>query len=507
MARLLEEFPPVATEQWEAAISKDLKGADYEKRLVWQTDEGIAVKPYYRREDLPAGIDGIPGEFPYARGTRPTSDWRICEEIDASDPVAANHAAVEAATAGAEEIVFVNAHAADAEQLGAGLNVPYRVDAFAVDATQFRGATAVQEVAFSVAAGIDEIAKDTSRTITFRVAIGSSFFFQIAKLRALRMLWARVVESFGGSREAAKAVIYARTSHWNETIYDPYVNVLRSTTEAMSAAVGGCDSLTVGPHDECFRIPDATSRRLARNTQLILKKEALLDKVADPAGGSYFVEVLTESLAREAWKLVQNIEAEGGFAKASSFIAEELETSKAAKRTAVAARRRVLVGTNQYPNLNEHALPVLERVEPDRAAEAFEAIRLRTERFAAGGGRAPKILLAEIGDVKMRKARSGFALNLFGCAGFDVVVETFDSVEAIAAHPADAIVLCSSDNAYLRLASELIPKLRGVPVIIAGYPKDAVEPLKQAGVADFVHVRSNAVEVLTNWQDRLGVKG
>jgi methylmalonyl-CoA mutase len=514
MPKLLEEFPPVPTAEWEAAIRADLNGADYAQRLVWQSPEGIAVQPFYRREDLEgiANLDLPPDEFPYTRGTRPGNNWRIAEEIDASDRAEANRLAREAETGGAEEIVFLNARPRDAQTLGAGLRIPFRITGPAIDATQFRGATAVQQLAFSIAAGIDELARrlgrgasvdEAARSVEFRIGIGANFFFEIAKLRTLRMLWARVVESFGGSREAARAVVYARTSCWNKTVYDPYVNVLRATTEAMSAALGGCDSLAVAPHDEPYREPDRASLRLARNTQLMLKKEALLDRVADPAGGSYYVEVLTDSLAREAWRLMQRVEAAGGFAKASAFISAEIEKSKEADTADVASRRRVLVGTNEYPNPEERMLPSIGRLQPDRAAEAFETIRLRTERDALAAGHTPEILAAEFGDPKMRRARSVFVRNLFGCGGFRVVVRLFDTAEAIAAAGADAIVLCTSDDACLPLVTRLIPLLYGTPVIVAGPPNRVLE---LAGVDDFVHARSNVVEVLERWQERLGVR-
>jgi methylmalonyl-CoA mutase len=355
----------------------------------------------------------------------------------------------------------------------------------------------------------------------FAFASGSNFFFEIAKLRAARMLWARAVEAFQPANpDAAQARIHVRTSHWNKTIYDPYVNVLRTTTEAISAAMGGCDSLAVEPFDETFRYPDEQSRRLARNTHLILKHEALLDRCVDPAGGSYYVEVLTGSIARESWKLMQEIEAAGGFRKAwdSGLIPGYLAKSRAAKEAAVSSRKRAILGTNQYPNRNERMLEKIVRKPEDmirpRAAEVFEAIRLRTERHAAKTGSTPLVLLLEMGDLKMRKARSGFVANFFGCAGFGiktVVAKDVDAgLAAVAEHKPGILALCSSDEEYPALAGPLCSKLRdsgsSVPVIIAGYPKDAVEALTAAGVADFVHVRSNAAQVLAAWQTKLGVE-
>jgi methylmalonyl-CoA mutase len=575
---LLHEFPPVSTQAWEDVIAKDLKGADYAKKLVWQTEEGLAVKPYYRAENIVGleYLDAAPGNFPFVRGDRAAADWRIREEIEALDPAEANRAACAAVVAGAEEIAFLQVQIAGAPDLtvllahlqeipvhfqGAGealirlllgrkpnsrvstgwdpfKNLDFAAEViakspatfvpFTISGSEFEesGATSVQEVGFTLAAGIDFLAEMQSRkadinraaaSVTFSFAIGSNYFFQIAKLRAFRLLWARAVESFGGTRESAKARIHARTSRWNETVYDPHVNILRGTTETMSAALGGADSISVAPFDECYKAPDEASRRLARNTQILLKQEALLSRVADPGGGSYCLEVITDFIAREGWKTMQAIEAAGGFRKAlaDGQIQRAVEQSLAAKEKAVASRRRIFTGTNQHSNLSEKAL---ERIDESRlnkgvhrGAEAYEQLRLRTERHAAAGGRVPHVLLAEIGDIKMRAARSNFAANFFGCAGFDIVTRRFDNVSEIEAAASDAelVVLCSSDPEYLPLAVDLIARLkaagRKTSVIVAGYP-DSVEQLKAAGVADFVHVRSNPIEVLTKWQGQLGVK-
>jgi methylmalonyl-CoA mutase len=577
--KLLQEFPPVSTQSWEEVITKDLKGADYAKRLIWQSEDGLAVKPYYRAEDI-AGLeylDAAPGNFPYARSDRSTGDWRIREEIDAVDPAKANQAALTAVVAGAEEIAFRDVRVKSVSDLATLLanlqeipvhfqnadeslirlligrliegqkpspvamstdwdpltNVDFAAEVVAGapsalvpftihgDGFEESGATAVEEVGFTLAAAIDFLAEMQSRnvdinraaaSIAFSFAIGANYFFQIAKLRAFRLLWARAVESFGGTRESAKARIHARTSRWNETIYDPHVNILRGTTEAMSAVLGSADSISVAPFDECYKAPDDASRRLARNTQILLKQEALLSRVADPGGGSYCIEVITDFIAREGWKAMQAIEAAGGYRKAQAQITRALEQSLAAREKAVLSRRRIFTGTNQHANLSEKALDridVSRLAGEKRGAQMYEELRLRTERHAAQTGKSPRVLLAEIGDVKMRSARSGFAANFFGCAGFTIVTKRFDGTAEIAASDADLIVLCSSDPEYPALAAELIAKLKALghktPVIVAGYP-DSAEQLKAAGVADFVHIRSNPIEVLTKWQQQLGIK-
>jgi methylmalonyl-CoA mutase len=394
---------------------------------------------------------------------------------------------------------------------------------FTIHGTAFReaGATAIEEIGFALAAGVDFLAAlqehgvDLDRaaaTLEFSFAVDSNYFFEIAKLRAFRMIWARAAESFGGIRAGARIV--ARTSRWNKTVYDPHVNILRATTEAMAAVLGGADTVTVAPFDACYKAPEEASRRLARNTQLLLKHEAWLGRVADAGGGSYALESITDFLAREGWKVMQDIEARGGFRKAQAegAIAQILQRGLAAREKAVALRKRVLVGTNQYANPAERALDRAgdQRMKADlRGARAYEELRLRTERHAAAGGKTPRVLLAEIGDVKMRAARSNFAANFFACAGFTVQSRKFKKAEEIAAVETDLIVLCSADAEYAALAANLMPKLKALgrttPVIVAGNPESA-EALRAAGIADLVHVRSHPLEFLTSWQERLGIE-
>ncbi len=576
--RLLEEFAPVSTAEWEAAIARDLNGADYQKRLMWRSDDGLAMKPYYRAEDLKdlACVDAAPGEFPFRRGARKTGDWRIREEVDAEEVDAANREACAAVAAGAEEIAFSGAliesrsdlkallrnldeiplhfahadamlmrllldefraggHAARistgcdapasvgfaAEAIGAAPQgfVPFSIRG---DAFEEEGGTVAEEIGMTLAAGVDFLAAMQDRdvdagraaaAIEFDFAIGSNYLFQIAKLRAFRLLWARVVEGFGGAQSEARATIAARSSRWNTTIYDPHVNILRATTEAMAAVMGGADSVMVAAFDASHRRPNDTSRRLARNTQLLLKHEANLGRAADPAGGSYAMEAFTDLLANNGWKIMQEIEARGGYrkAKADGAIAEVLKRSLAAREKAVAQRRRVFVGTNQFANAAERALGRCDAgrmFETKRGTQAYEEMRLRTERHAAAGGSLPHVLLAEIGDAKMRAARSNFGANFFACAGIGTMPRRFRKASEIAAAEADLIVLCSSDREYGPIVAELMAKLkaagRTTPVIVAGNPEDAAA-LLEAGIADFVHVRSNPLEALTRWQERLGI--
>jgi methylmalonyl-CoA mutase len=270
-------------------------------------------------------------------------------------------------------------------------------------------------------------------------------------------------------------VIWSRTAMANKSLYDPSANLIRCTTEAMSAVLGGCNVLVV----DAARFPAHLADSLVR----ILSEESHFEEVSDPGGGSYYIETLTASIAAEAWKVC-----ESGLATKDAAIA----SARAAKEKNVAQRKRTLVGVNNYPDLSEvlpadAALPA----SPWRMAEPFEAIRKKVEK----SGKRPRVLLLLRCDMKMRMARANFCQNLFGCAGFDVhASETLE--------PADLVVLCSSDAEYVAMAKEICAKTKA-PVVVAGNPIEQIETLKSLGVKDFVYVGVNAVEVLSRWQGAL----
>jgi methylmalonyl-CoA mutase len=466
---LTRDFPPVSAEAWEAAIARDLKGGDYEKKLVWRTEEGLGVRPYYRKEALAGLGDQLrtsPGHYPFVRGSG--RGWEIAQN---------------------------------------GKPGPKAVRA---DLLHEAGAHAVQELGYAIAAGVERLTALTATLpvdtvapqIEFVFAVGPSYFIEIAKLRAARILWALAVDAFGPrDNGACRMRLHVRTPQRNKSAYDRYTNLLRVTTEAAAAVVGGCDQLKVEPF--------AFDAHLALNVQRILKEEAHLDAVADPAGGSYYIEALTDALAREAWKLFQQVEAQGGYVKAlaSGAIEKALAQTRTARGKAYSARRRALVGVNNFPSVAEKT-PEAKFPAPDsaatlpqiRIAEPFEQIRRRTTEHARATGRYPKVLLLKRGDVKMKGARSNFCFNFFGCTGFDMV-----EAEEYAGTDADLIILCSSDPEYLAFAQEVCAGVK-VPVLVAGNPKDQIELLQSAGVRGFIHVFSDLIQTLTQWQDKLGMR-
>lgn len=620
--KLFEEFRPVATSEYEEKILKDLKGADYEKRLVWRTGEGFNARPYYRREDIGKmdHLDSYPGNFPFVRGKKVhDNNWFVRQEMKVTDLEKANEKALDILMKGIDslgfkldpekeytredldvllknifaEIVEINfngsAHAlalmenhyenlqhynrefskvhgsinydplgrlitkgkwfesetGDFETCKKLIEIAAHLPHFkviGVNGVNFHeaGSSTVEELAFSLSAGVEYLTRltemglsinDVAPNIKFSFGISSNYFMEIAKFRAARWLWAKIVKSYGPSRdEIGQMNIHAITSGKNMTLYDPYVNLLRSTTESMSSIIAGIDSLTVRPFNEVMGEDGEFAERIARNQQLLLKEESYLDKVVDPSAGSYYIEALTDSIAREAWKLFLETEEKGGFIQAvrSSFIQDRISKSAGEKLRAVATRKYYILGTNQYPNFSEtidtddprKLLGVKEEPEntefrtihPVRISVGFEELRLRTDQYAKNNKR-PVAFMFTYGNLAMRIARSQFSRNFFSCAGYDVIDNlgfktTDEGVKACLDSKPEIVVICSSDEEYPDIVPEIVEKLNDkTHLVLAGYPKDSVEKLKEAGMKHFIHTRSNVLETLTGFHELLGIPG
>jgi len=601
---LFQEFPPVTTEQWEEVIIKDLKGADYQKRLVWRTDEGFQVQPYYRAEDLHSlnYLEALPNQFPYTRGFKTKdNNWKIVQEITEKDPEKANKIALKALTKGADTVSFCTKNITSYQNLKSLLQnidlekkgiqfrcatsyielmkwfVQYNDEqkfdkakvngsidfdaiiyalkkgkfyrdtetdlrevvellALTSDFPNFKivnvnglamhnaGATIVQELGYALSVANEYLAFATEKGIAsekvaskmqFTLSVGSNYFMEIAKLRAVRLLWTTLIEQYHPACDCAyRLTLNTVASSWNKTLYDPYVNMLRSTTEAMSAALGGADSIALKPFDIAYKQEDEFSSRISRNTQIILKEESYFDKVVDPAAGSYYIENLTHAIIENAWKLFQDTENEGGFIASmeTGKIKNDIEQSAQKRDMDIATRKYILLGTNQYPNINESMLDKIEELKSCdseglrsyRGAAAFEALRLQTEVFTKQHHR-PKVFLLKIGNLAMRQARGGFITNFFGCAGYEIFDNAgFASAQegvqtALDAKP-DLIVICSSDEEYATLGVEITQQIKKntkkIPVLIAGNPTEYIDILNKAGVDDYIHVKNNVLEKL-----------
>lgn len=607
---LFEDFPPVSTKEWEDKIQVDLKGADYEKRLIWKSPGGLKIKPYYRAEDLEnlPHTKVLPGESPYVRGKKiKYNDWIIRQDFETTDPTEANKFALQAIEKGVDAVGF-NATEVTAEaemktllngidpettqiHLVHGKSYPELLDyliavtgskkstgslnfdplgyfvlynkfygskegnfqeaktviekaksklpgffVLGVNGQHYHnaGASAVQELAFALAQGNEYLVRltdeglsvdDIAPRMQFSFGTGSNYFLEIAKLRVARMLWARIVKQYQPANgDSEKMQIHAYTSNWNKTLYDPYVNLLRTTTEAMSGSIGGADSITVEPFDNTYKRPDEFSYRMARNQQIILKTEAYFNKVADPAAGSYYVENLCDSIAKAAWDLFLEIEDKGGFIRYASngLIRSEVEEVCQKRDMDIAMRKQVFVGTNKYPNTGERKL---DKVEPRaklsdlsglrqyRGTQAFEALRMAVENHANKGFEIPRVFMFTYGDPVMRKARASFASNFFGVAGYKIIdnlgfPDIESGVKAAIKSGAEIVVLCSSDPEYTEMApaaSQIKQQSPGTQVVVAGNPKEAMDELNQAGVDHYVHVRTNVLESLTRYNELLEI--
>ncbi len=616
--KLFSDFLPVSTEKWMEKITADLKGADFEKKLVWKTNEGFKVKPFYRQEDLQnlKTTEGLPGEFPYLRGTKKDNTWFVRQDIKVDNAKDANAKALDVLMKGVDSIGFtikakdlsadyietlLNEICAECVELNfstcqghtvelAKLLVAYYqkkgydltklqgsvnydpmnkmmkkgkdVSDFVATAKELietlaplslyrcinvnaltlnnAGAYISQELGYALAWGNEYLGKltdaglsvdEVAKRIKFNFGISSNYFMEIAKFRAGRMLWADIVKQYNPTCDCAcKMKAHAETSTFNLTLFDAHVNLLRTQTEAMSAALAGVDSMTVTPFNKTYETPDDFSERIARNQQLLLKEESHFDKVVDPAAGSYYIENLTVAIAQQAWNIFLKVEEEGGFLSAvkEGCVQNDINESGKARHIAVSKRKEILLGTNQYPNFNELSngkRPVeqkcccgggdkeqscektIETLNFDRAASEFEALRLQTE----ASGKRPKAFMLTIGNLAMRQARAQFSCNFLACAGYQVIdnlgfptVE--EGVEAAMKAGADIVVLCSSDDEYAEYA---VPAFKAVGdraiFIVAGAP-ECMEDLKAAGIEHFIHVRVNVLDTLKEFNAKLGIK-
>lgn len=618
--KLFTEFPPVTTEQWEEVINKDLKGADYDKKLVWKTQEGFSVRPYYRAENLSEipFLDSEPGQFPYVRGTKNDNEWLIRQDYCLCEgPAKANELALDGLMKGVGSIGFkidgkkgltdaemetllkgiaisaveinftgccpgktfpliesflkvaaaqgvkkedirasfdfsplhnltVKGHICDdafdklANCVKAVKDYP-QIRVINVEAYDFNnaGSSISQELGYGMAVASEYMAaltdrgleaEEVAKRIKFTFAISGNYFFEIAKFRAARVMWANIVKAFGVEcPEAQKIQSHAVTSEWNQTVYDSYVNMLRDTTETMSAAIAGVHSIEVLPFDYAYRKPNEFSNRMARNVQSILKEEAHFDKVVDPAGGSYYIENLTASIMKSAWDIFKAVEAEGGYVAAfkAGSVQKAIKEVSAKRDLNIARRRETILGTNQYPNFLEKAsdeitpeivkrggdkpecscTPEAEPLEAYRGAQAFEALRLATDR----SGKQPMAFMLTFGNLAMCRARAQFSCNFFAVAGFKVVDNNrFSSVEegvkAALEAKADIVVACSADDEYAEAVPQIAEAIGDKAVVVVAGDPECRPDLEAKGIMNYINIRCNVLDTLKEYQAKMGIK-
>ncbi|MEU6679997.1 methylmalonyl-CoA mutase small subunit [Streptomyces sp. NPDC046925] len=398
--------------------------------------------------------------------------------------------------------------------------------ALTVDALPYHeaGGSAAQELGASLATAVAYLRELTGAGLTvdaacaqleFRYAATADQFLTIAKLRAARRLWARVAE-VSGAPEAGAQRQHAVTSPVMMSRRDPWVNMLRTTVACLGAGVGGADSVTVLPFDHSLGLPDAFARRIARNTSTILLEESHLARVIDPAGGSWYVERLTDELAHAGWEFFQEIERAGGQAAAlrSGLIGERLAATWAKRSEKLAKRREPITGVSEFPNLTER--PVERVASPAEATgglprvrrdEAYETLRSRSDAHLAATGARPKVFLAALGSAAAHSARASFASNLFQAGGIEAVhdpvtVDATTAADAFRASGATVACLCSSDALYEEQAAEVAEALKAAGarrVFLAG------RPAEYTAVDAYVFAGCDAVSVLSSTLDHMGV--
>jgi methylmalonyl-CoA mutase len=647
---LAAEFPPATREQWLKLVETVLKGADFDKKLVSRTYDGLRIEPLYPK------AEAMPSVMCAGHGP-----WRIAQRVDHPEPKTANELALADLEGGANALAFVYAGAPSARGFGveaqtvedldralqgvmldwvtirletapfqgraaaaqwaalierrsldpAALIIDFGLDpigdmartggspvswpamgehlagtvrglrdagfgspAIRVDTRPYHeaGAGEAQELAAALATGVTYLralegggdALDRIRgALAFLVVADADEFLTVAKLRALRRLWARVEEACG---LAPKPVNLQAETAWRMTTRrDPWVNLLRTTVATFSAGLGGADAITVLPFTAALGLPDAFARRMARNTQLILLEESNLARVADPAAGAGGFEALTEGLCQKAWALFQEIEREGGIVE--SLSRGDLQARIAAVRTererAVATRRDPITGTSEFPDIREAAVSVLipapnasprdagrgetafpadlvaqagqgaslgERAASAssagpvtaaplpsiRAAEPFERLRDRSDAVLAETGARPKVFLANLGPIAAFTARTTFAKNFFEAGGFETwgnetPAAPADIVQAgldwLGGAAEQRVCLCSSDEVYAREAAETAGLFRdaGVDrVCLAGRPGELEAALRAAGADTFAFAGCDALAVLASFYEGNG---
>ena len=613
--RLFTEFEVPSTQEWLDKIQADLKGADFNKKLVWRTNEGFSVPPFYRREDVQKlkTPEALPGEFPFVRGNKKDNNvWFVRQNINVEDAKAGNAKALDILNKGVDSLGFhfcgdcVNAEFVEtllegihcecvelnfstckqrslalakilveyfkkkgydnAKIVGSidwdpiekivtkGKDVtqllslaPQIVDTFKdypnfrciavnADALNNSGAYIVQELGYALAwgneylselvdAGVDPVL--AASKIKFNMGITENYFMEIAKFRAARLLWAEIVKQYEPKCDCACMMcVNATTTTYNMTMFDSYVNLLRTQTETMSAALGGVHSIVVKPFDAVYEQPTEFSERIARNQQLLLKEESHFDKVVDPAAGSYFIEELTTSLAEAAWKLFLKIEDEGGYLEAvkKGTVQDDIIATNNKRHDDAAKRKEFILGTNQFPNFIEtsdgkspltcackcgskNEESTFKVINSSRLAADYEELRMQTEH----SGKVPTAFMLTIGNLAMRQARAQFSSNFLACAGYKIIDNLgFDTVEegvdAALKAGANIVVLCSSDDEYANYAVPAYNYLAGRAMfIVAGAPA-CMDDLKAAGIENFIHVRCNVLETLKEYNTKLGIK-
>lgn len=622
---LASGFAPATIEKWRQLVDKALQGADFDRRLVTRTADGLRIEPLYTRADtLAESATSLPGGAPFTRGARAQGDdlgWQIHQRVTEADPAAANKVVLEEFGGGANGVVLqiagpgqagINiASAQDAATVLAGVYAEYapvqlapglegprvaryftealaarsrepdgtaisrlnvdpigalarfgtawapldtaladtvklaaetrksevRLTTILVDATipHEAGASEGQELAFLAAAlagylrafeAAGVAPQVAFASMAFALSVDTDLFLNAAKMRAARKMIARIAEAAAAS--PAMMHITAVTSGRMMAKRDPWTNMLRTTAACAAAAFGGADAITVLPYTWALGAPDRFARRTARNTQLVLQEESMLGRVADPTGGSWYVEKLTDELANKGWALFQDIEKKGGIASVlgSGALQDDIALVVEARSKAIATGRIELTGVSVFPFLGDDGVKVVAQpaaasigktnvrpLTPHRLAEPFEALREASDAFLAKSGKRPRVFLANLGEIAEHNKQSTWVWNLLAAGGIEGLTsdgykDATAAAEAFKASGASIACLCSSDEVYAREAEKAVNALKKAGakrVLMAGRPREAEAALRAAGVDAFLFAGQDTIAVLKDLHSALKV--
>lgn len=396
------------------------------------------------------------------------------------------------------------------------------------------GANAIQELGIAAATGVfylDSLealdAEQTMNNLIFKFSIGSNYFMEIAKLRAARVIWNKVAEAYGVNENSRAMSIAAETSMFTKTAFDSYVNLLRGGNEAFAAVVGGVQYLHVTPFDQLTG-SNSFSERIARNIQLILQEEAHLTKVIDPAGGSWYIEQLTNELAQKGWQFFQEIEAVGGILDAlkTGWLQTKIADVYEKRKQDIFTRKQSIVGTNVYANLADTATENTREVQNPsgnqkdeltiaitqipqlRLSQPFEGLRKRADELKQKSGKVPCVGLICIGSLKEHKARLDFVRGFLSAGGVTVqasepIHSVEEALEFVSKSEINHFCICGTNDLYQILGMEILQaikvKLTEQNIYLAGLPaQDDQVKWTENGLKQFIHVKSNCFESLSS---------
>ncbi|MCP4976907.1 MAG: hypothetical protein GY931_12160 [Maribacter sp.] len=589
---LFSEFKPVTKQEWMEKVGIDLKGADFDKKLVWKNLSKIKILPFYNAED----------KLDYIKNTGENSHSLInYRSIDVGSEEEANQLALKAIGEGINGLLFTVDKKISAAKLLKGIDLNELVVSFSIKTNvvefasdffeyakenniaaanlkgyfdselisdyltegnigeqQFdqtaeviklaedypnykvltisgseyldSGANQVQEVAYTLSSLVFLIEKLKDRGISeqvifnkinFKLAVGSEYFVEIGKFRAFNSLLNEIASKYGITEHSH--TIIAKTSIWSKSVTDPHTNLLRATTEAMSAILGNVDGVLIDAYDREFNDASDFSSRIAGNISTILKEESYLGKVANPVDGSYYIEEVSAKIVTKALELFKAVEENGGFYKSfeSELIQQQIAEIRQEKIKLISQRRLPMVGVNKYPNLMETVTSTIlsageksktKVLRPRRASLEIEAIRKTTEEFVEKTNKRPVVELASFGNLTMRKARAAFAYDFLGVSGFNVLQEQSyssaqEAAEQSAKSDSSVVVICSSDQDYEESAIAYVKWFRALNsekvLLLAGNPTNIIDELTEAGLDGCVNIKSDVITTISSIQNRI----